>query len=111
MRGDVLKGHLDLLVLAVLADRPMHGYAVIEQLRLRSEDRFDLPEGTLYPVLHRLERSGLLTSDWQQVSGRRRRVYRLTDAGGASLATERAGWHEFATAVASVLKGATWQPT
>jgi transcriptional regulator len=111
MRGDVLKGHLDLLVLAVLADHPMHGYAVIEELRRRSGDRFDLAEGTLYPVLHRLERSGLLASDWQQVAARRRRVYRLTEAGGVALAAERDGWGEFSAAVGRVLRGATWQPT
>ncbi len=55
MKGQALKGHLDLLVLSVLAAGPQHGYAVIEELRTRSGDAFDLPEGTVYPVLHRLE--------------------------------------------------------
>ena len=105
-----MKGHLDLLILAVLADGPMHGYAVIEALRERSGEAFDLPEGTVYPVLHRLERSGLLISEWQQVSGRRRRTYRLTDPGGAALDTERAAWTQFSTAVSRVLKGAAWNP-
>ena len=62
MSSEQLKGHLDPLVLAVLEDGPMHGYGIIEQLRLRSDELFDLPEGTVYPSLHRLERLGAVTS-------------------------------------------------
>jgi len=108
MRGESLKGHLDLLVLAVLADGPLHGYAVIEALRQRSGDAFDLPEGTVYPVLHRLERADFLSSSWQIASGRRRRTYRLTSLGRRALETERAAWYEFSTAVARVLRGPSW---
>lgn len=111
MKGESLKGHLDLLVLAVVADGPLHGYAVIESLHRRSGEAFDLPEGTVYPVLHRLERAGLLASDWETHAGRRRRVYRLTDQGRAALAEERAAWAEFAAAVTSVIRGPRWQPT
>ncbi len=111
MRGDALKGHLDLLVLAVLAPRPLHGYAVIEVLRDQSGQAFDLPEGTIYPVLHRLERSGLLVSDWEQHGGRRRRTYRLTDAGRRELRTERAAWEDFAAAVAQVVREPRWTTT
>ena len=85
MRGDALKGHLELLVLAVLTDGDRHGYAVIDELRRRSDDAFDLPEGTVYPALHRLEKSGLLASDWSVVGGRRRRTYRLTAKGQKAL--------------------------
>ena len=106
MKGQALKGHLDLLVLAVLADGPLHGYAVIEQLRERSADAFDLPEGTVYPVLHRLSGAGLLTSEWGDARGRRRRTYRLTAEGSAALAEQRSQWHQFTEAVAAVLKGA-----
>ena len=109
MKGQALKGHLDLLVLGVLADGPKHGYAVIDELRVRSGDAFDIPEGSLYPVLHRLERADLLASEWVEVAGRRRRVYRLTDRGRAALVSERAEWQKFAGAVAAVLKGgAPW---
>jgi PadR family transcriptional regulator PadR len=108
MRGESLKGHLDLLVLAVLAEGPLHGYAVIDALRERSGDAFDLPEGTVYPVLHRLERAGLLTSSWQEVGGRRRRTYRLTDPGRQVLGNERAAWYEFSDAVTRVLRGPSW---
>src|SRR5215471_20254714 len=85
MRGETLKGHLDLLVLAALKSGPLHGYAVIQALRERSQEVFDLPEGTVYPVLHRLERSGLLSSKWDDETGRRRRVYQLTKAGRTAM--------------------------
>jgi len=108
MRGESLKGHLDLLLLAVLADGPLHGYAVIAALRERSDEAFDLPEGTVYPVLHRLEGAGLLVSSWQEVGGRRRRTYRLTDPGRRVLRDERAAWEAFSTAVTRVLRGPSW---
>jgi PadR family transcriptional regulator PadR len=108
MKGQALKGHLDMLVLAVLADGPRHGYSVIEELRHRSGTVFDLPEGTVYPVLRRLEGAGLLASDWQEVAGRRRRTYRLTERGSAALREERSAWEGFSAAVGSVLRGAPW---
>lgn len=108
MRGEALKGHLDLLVLAVLADGPLHGYAVIEALRERSGDAFDLPEGTVYPVLHRLEGAGLLSSEWDTTTGRRRRTYRLTRPGRSAFRTEQAAWDEFVSAVQRVVRGPSW---
>lgn len=102
MRAETLKGHLDLLILAALRDRPSHGYAVLETLRARSAGSFDLPEGTIYPALHRLERFGLLASRWSDASGRRRRTYRLTAGGMRSLAEKQREWHRFATAVEAV---------
>lgn len=111
MRGQVLKGHLDLLILAVVAEGPTHGYAVIEGLRQRSDDVFDLPEGTVYPALHRLEKTGLLTSEWSQVNGRRRRTYRLTKRGSKALFAERDNWERFSTAVTQVLGGTPWPAT
>src|SRR5680860_198608 len=111
MNRETLKGHLDLLVLSVLADGPLHGYAVIEQLRTRSGEVFDLAEGTVYPVLHRLELSGLLTSEWSEVAGRRRRSYRLTRAGTAQLEDKRESWHIFSSTVDSVLRRKPWPTT
>jgi PadR family transcriptional regulator len=108
MKGQALKGHLDLLVLAVLANGPLHGYAVIEELRVRSGDAFDLPEGTLYPVLHRLQQAKLLTSTWNEVDGRRRRTYQLTRPGRAALVEQRTAWEEFSTAVGEVLGRVPW---
>lgn len=97
-----LKGTLDLLLLSVLSGGPAHGYAVITALRDRSDGTFDLPEGTVYPALHRLERAGLLASEWSSAGGRRRRTYRLTAAGQRALAGERTGWRQFARGVDAV---------
>ncbi len=72
MARESLGGQLDLLLLSALRAEPAHGYAVIEEIRRRSEDAFDLPESSVYPALHRLEQSGLLESEWAEVSGRRR---------------------------------------
>ncbi len=98
-----LHGHLDLLALSVLADGPAHGYAVIEELRRRSAGAFDLPEGTVYPALHRLEAAGFLASSWEAGSGRRRRVYRLTRRGRSRLERGKRDWGAFSGAVAAVV--------
>ena len=103
MQGEVLKGHLDLLLLATVADEPAHGYLVVERLKERSGGALDLAEGTVYPALYRLERSGLLASDWDAVSGRKRRVYRLTQRGRGALAEKRDEWREFSQVVRAVL--------
>jgi PadR family transcriptional regulator, regulatory protein PadR len=97
------RGHLDGMLLAVLADEPAHGYAVAQALKARSTGVFDLPEGTIYPALHRLERAGLLASSWASEAGRRRRVYRLTRRGRREVAAARAQWRRFASAVEAVM--------
>lgn len=103
MRPELLKGHLDALLLAVLEPGPQHGYAVIESLRGSSNGALDLPTGTIYPALHRLERAGLIDSDWETVGGRRRRAYRLTTSGHTALHEQRAIWDQFAAAVTTIL--------
>src|SRR5260221_9614205 len=103
MRAEQLKGHLDALLLGVLEAGPLHGYAIIEALRARSDGAFDLPSGTVYPALRRLELAGLVHGAWSEVAGRRRRTYRLTDRGRTALAEERATWRGFAQAIGSVL--------
>jgi DNA-binding PadR family transcriptional regulator len=103
MKAESLKGHLDVLVLAALREQPLHGYAVIEELRRRSEGAFDLAEGTVYPVLHRLEADGLLESSWTTVSGRRRRVYELSAKGTKALGQRATEWRAFAKAVEAVI--------
>lgn len=108
MNAETLKGHLDLLLLAIIAEQPLHGYAVIEALRTLSDETFDLPEGTVYPALHRLERAEHLTSTWTTASGRRRRVYALTDKGRKALARQRREWHQFADAMGSIVEGRAW---
>jgi transcriptional regulator len=106
MSGETLKGHLDMLLLAVLASGPAHGYAIIEELRRRSGGTFDLAEGTVYPALHRLEREGLLASDWSAETGRRRRVYALTERGRKSYRALQQDWRGFSEGVESVLREA-----
>lgn len=88
-----------MLLLAILSTGPAHGYAVIESLRQRSGALFHLPEGTIYPALHRLEAQGLLESYWQEDAPRRRRVYALTSRGRQSLAKRQEEWKTFSKAV------------
>ena len=102
-----MKGHLDLLLLQVIADQPAHGYQLVCALRERSGGTFDLPEGTVYPALHRLERRGLIAGDWDDAGPRRRRVYRLTAQGRSGLRAQRAEWTRFARGVSGVLGPAT----
>jgi PadR family transcriptional regulator, regulatory protein PadR len=103
MRAEALKGHLDGMILAVVGEAPVHGYAVIEELKRRSSGALDLPEGTIYPALHRLEAEGLLASAWANGGGRRRRVYRLTRRGRTALGEHRVEWRRFVHAVDGVL--------
>lgn len=100
--AEELKGHLDALILSVLVGGPLHGYAIIEELKRRSGGALALPEGTVYPALHRLERSGLLESSWSD-GARRRRVYRLTARGRRELGERRESWREFAATIEAVL--------
>jgi PadR family transcriptional regulator len=103
LRSEVLKGHVDLLLLSTLRAGPLHGYGVVEKLRGLSDGAFDLAEGTVYPALYRLEAAGLLSSKWTSAGGRRRRVYELTKRGRGELARERNEWKAFAHAVEAVL--------
>src|SRR5260370_24342290 len=106
MRADVAKGHLDSILLASLEGRPLHGYAIMEAVKAGSRASFDLPTGTVYPALHRLERAGLIRSKWSTVSGRRRRTYELTERGRRPLTQERQSRKQFSWA-GSNLPGGT----
>jgi PadR family transcriptional regulator PadR len=110
MQAEMLKGHLDTIVLAALEPGPAHGYAIIDAIRRKSDETFDLPEGTIYPALHRLEEGGLLASSWMTpVGGRKRRVYALTPKGRDALAERRRVWGRFSRAVDTMLgKGRAW---
>jgi transcriptional regulator len=106
MPTDLLRGHLDRLLLAVLAEAPGHGYEISRRLTARSGGEFELNEGSLYPALHRLERGRLVESEWSTSDGRRRRVYRLTPAGRRAAQDSQREWRTFSAAVDRVL-GAT----
>ena len=105
MASDLLRGHLDGLLLAVLAEAPGHGYELSQRLTQRSGGELGVHEGSLYPALHRLERGGLVESAWSTGEGRRRRIYRLTRAGRSAVKESRREWRAFSTAVDRVLGG------
>jgi len=105
MRSDVLKNHLELLVLTALKAGPEHGYSIMRAIRERSDGEFELLEGSLYPALHRLERNRLVTSSWSTVAGRKRRVYKLSRKGRAALEEQERDWRRFERAMNLVLAG------
>jgi len=102
---DFLNGVPELLVLRLLATRPMHGYEVVRAVKSASGDQFDFGEGCIYPVLHRLERSGWLTADRERVGNRTRIVYRPTPAGLTRLEDATAAWLAVVRGVDRVLGG------
>jgi PadR family transcriptional regulator, regulatory protein PadR len=98
-----LHGHLDLMVLAVLRGGPMHGYGLITELARRSNEAFQVPEGSLYPALQRLENKGWVSSEWSD-TGRRRRTYALTAAGERQLAAAAGEWRQFSARLNCLLE-------
>ena len=106
MKPETLKGHLELLLLATVSSGATHGYAIIKALRERSGELLNLPDGTMYPALHRLESAGLLESSWSSDTGRRKRMYGLTPAGREALEQARSEWGEFTRAVDSIIEWA-----
>ena len=104
--SDQLHGTLDMLVLKVLGDGPLHGYAIATRLERLSKDVLSVEEGSLYPALYRMERRGWLASTWGITdTGRRARFYKLTRTGRGQLEAETASWLRLTTAVADVMNG------
>ncbi len=104
-RLDVLQGTLDLLVLKILHLGPMHGWGIADRLRSGSEEVLQIGQGSLYPALYRLERQGLVRSDWQTSDNNRRaRYYSLTAKGKQRLTAEREAWQRMSRAVELVLR-------
>ena len=102
---DLPQGTLDLLILKVIALKPVHGYAIAQRLDQATRGVVQVPQGSLYPALHRLENRSLLAADWQQTeTGREAKFYRLTRKGRSQLETDAASWQRLAQAVAVVLK-------
>ena len=107
-KSDLPQGTLDLLILKVVALGPVHGYAIAQQLQQVSRDVVQVPQGSLYPALHRLENRGLLSGDWQATeTGREAKFYRLTKKGRAQLETEAASWQRLTEAVGLILQLST----
>jgi len=104
---EVLKGTLDMLILKVVAFGPIHGYAISQRIQQISRDFFQVPEGSLYPGLHRLEDRGWLQAKWQETeTGREAKFYTLTRAGRKRLSAEMVNWERLSEAVAMILSTA-----
>jgi len=104
-RGDLLQGTLDMLVLKALRLEPMHGWGITERLEQWSENELQVNQGSLYPALYRLQRRGLVRSEWRRTENNRRaRYYRLTEAGRARLAEEEREWERLSRAVNLILR-------
>ena len=107
MESELLRGNTPTLVLAALADGPQHGYAIAQEINKRTDNSLKFKQGTLYPVLHTLEREGLVTGEWKHGTGERPRlVYAITEAGHAELARRVAVWQTFSKAMNTMIGGA-----
>jgi DNA-binding PadR family transcriptional regulator len=107
MKPDALRGHLGSLILAVVEAEPMHGYGIAEALQQRSSGLIDLPTGTLYPALRRLESQGYVRSTWTASNGRQRRTYEITSSGQAALAADRKEFDNVTRVLAIILHGSS----
>jgi len=104
-----MKGSTVTLVLSVLSREPMHGYSMTKEMERLSQGVLTLKEGTLYPILHSLERDGLIVARWESTpGGRDRKVYHLTDEGRGELRRRAQEWEQFRTAVDAVVQGGVW---
>jgi PadR family transcriptional regulator len=104
-KSDLPQGTLDLLILKIAALGPVHGYGIAQRLQQISRDVVQVPQGSLYPALHRLENRGLLVADWKETeTGREAKFYRLTRKGRAQLETEAASWKRLSEAIGLILR-------
>jgi PadR family transcriptional regulator PadR len=103
-KSDLPQGTLDVLILKIVALGPVHGYAIAQRLQQVSRDVVQVPQGSLYPALHRLENRGLLVADWKETeTGREAKFYRLTRKGRQHLKTETADWQRLTEAIGLIL--------
>ncbi len=106
LQRELKRGTLEMLLLHILAEEPTYGYELLSRLNQRSGGRFDTKEGTLYPVLYRLEEAGLVVPEWEQPDrGVPRKIYRLTEEGQSRVAEMTSAWRRFSEAVEAVLTG------
>ena len=106
---ELLKGSTDLLVLSILENEKMYGYQMIKQLKLKSENVFEFQEGTLYPILHKLEEKKWISSYWDEVDGKKRKYYSITKDGKKQLASKKEEWKEFSSKVNQVIGGVLFE--
>jgi len=106
LRDQIRKGSTELLILGLLAERPMYGYQISQELEQRSKGYFEMKEGLLYPTLHRMEKEGLVSSQWQAAGeARRRKYYALTEKGGKMLREQTAEWQNFIDVMQGMISG------
>jgi PadR family transcriptional regulator PadR len=104
-KTDLIQGTLDLLILKTVAHGPIHGYGIAQRILLTSKEILQVQQGSLYPALHRLQRKGLLKSEWRESgNGPMAKYYSLTAAGRKRFQEEQAQWQRYAGAVALVLE-------
>jgi PadR family transcriptional regulator PadR len=104
-KTDLIQGTLDLLILKTVAQKPLHGYGIAQRILVTSKEILQVQQGSLYPALHRLQRRGLLKSEWRESgNGPMAKYYSLTAAGRRCLQEEMADWKRYAGAVALVLE-------
>ena len=102
--AELLPGTLDMLILKAVSLKPLHGYGVLLRIRQISGDALEIPQGSLYPALYRLEHQGLIAADWgQSENNRRAKYYTLTAAGRRRLREETAGWNRLVSAIGAAL--------
>jgi PadR family transcriptional regulator len=104
-KAEFLKGTLDMLILKIVVAGPIHGYAISQRIQQISRDFFQVPQGSLYPALHRLEERGWLTAEWKDTeTGREAKFYKLTRVGRKQLETEVLNWEQLTNAVSLILR-------
>ena len=104
-RRDLIKGSSNSLLLCLLDEQPMYGYQIVKELEARSQGYFKFKEGTLYPALYRLEKSGLILGEWQTLpNGRQRRYYHITEKGCATLLEKTSQWRDFLAAMSLIIQ-------
>jgi PadR family transcriptional regulator PadR len=109
LRDQIRKGSTEILILSLLAAEPMYGYQISQELAERSSGYFDMKEGLLYPTLHRMQKEGLLASEWRQVGEvRRRKYYTLTAKGREILGEQSVEWQRFIENLQLLLPGIAW---
>lgn len=102
--AELLPGTLDMLILKAVSLKPLHGYGVMVRIRQISGDALEIPQGSLYPALYRLEHRDLISAEWgQSENNRRAKYYTLTAAGRRRLRDETAGWNRLAAAIAAAM--------
>lgn len=106
---ELLKGSTDLLVLSVIKNENMYGYQMIKEIKAKSDDLFEFQEGTLYPILHKLEEKKYISSYWNEVSGKKRKYYAITNDGKKHYEAKKEEWKKFSESVNQVIGGALFE--